>query len=111
MGRRERADNYPPEPKSSARREREVARRCCVPETITTIIGKRIWSELTHDATNTVVIRNCDTDELFFQLAVCPATISMALGGEFEVECGSAACTYGDVVSREPQPLMLRLCR
>jgi hypothetical protein len=36
-------------------------------------IGKRIWSELTHDATYTVVIRNCGMDELFFHLAVCPA--------------------------------------
>ena len=35
-------------------------------------IGKRIWSELTHDATYTVVIRNCGMDELFFRLAVRP---------------------------------------
>jgi hypothetical protein len=33
-----------------------------------------------------------------------PRTISMALGGEFEVKCGGAACTYGDLVSHEPQP-------
>jgi hypothetical protein len=72
-------------------------------------IVKRIWSELTHEAIYTVVVRNCGMDELFFQLAVCPANHFNGSRAEFEVECGGAACTYGDVVSREPLPLMLRL--
>jgi hypothetical protein len=68
-------------------------------------IGKRIWFQLTRDAIYTVVIQDRAIDELFFQLAVRPANHFSGSRGELEVECGSAACTRGDPVSRKPQPV------